>query len=81
MVLCSMYRTDDITIFPACLAPVSGCRIVSGLCDENLNFTESFGVIFSALRIRYGGIVGLSVISHLSLGGQSDFLIKLSCIL
>ena len=44
------------------------CAIVSGLCYENMNFTQSFGEIFAALRMRYGGEVGLSVISHLSLG-------------
>ena len=53
--------------------------IVSGLCDENRNFTLSFGEIFAVLRMRYAGKVGLSVVSHLSLGGQNDFLIKLSC--
>ena len=42
--------------------------IVSGLCYEYMNFTQSFGEIFAALRMRYGGDVGLSVISHLSLG-------------
>ena len=42
--------------------------IVFGLCYENINVTQSFGEIFAALRMRYGGEVGLSVISHLSLG-------------
>ena len=55
--------------------------IVSSLCDENLNFTLSSGEIFTALRMRFGGKVNLSVISHLSLGGQNDSLIKLSCFL
>ena len=55
--------------------------IVSGLCDENMNFTLSSGEIFTALRMRFGGKVNLSVISHLSLGGQNDSLIKLSCFL
>ena len=35
-----------------------------------MNFTASFGEMFAALRIRFGGKVGLSVISHLSLGWQ-----------
>ena len=56
--------------------------IVSSLCDENMNFTFiSSGEIFTALRMRFGGKVNLSVISHLSLGGQNDSLIKLSCFL
>ena len=32
--------------------------IVASLCDENMNFTQSFGGIFASLRMRYGGKVG-----------------------
>ena len=38
-----------ITIFPACLVPISGV-IACDLCDENVNFTQSFREIFTALR-------------------------------
>ena len=55
--------------------------IASGLCDENMNFTLSFREIFTALRMRYEGKLGLSLISHLSLQEQNDLLIKLSCFL
>ena len=41
--------------------------IVSSLRDENINFTYSFGNIFAGIRMRYGGKVGVSVISQLSL--------------
>ena len=41
----------------------------------------SFREISTALRMRYEGKLGLSVISHLSLGEQNDLLIKLSCFL
>ena len=40
--------------------------IVSGLCYENMNSTQSFGEIFAALRMRYGSEVGLSVISQVT---------------
>ena len=32
--------------------------IVTSLCDENMNFTQSFGGIFASVRMRYGGKVG-----------------------
>ena len=53
------------------------CLFFSFSCSWNF----CFGDIFAALRMRYGGKGGLSVISHISLGGQNDFLIKLSCFL
>ena len=55
--------------------------IFSGLCDENMNFSLSLGEIFAALRMRYGGKVNRSIISHLSLRGQNDSLINLPCFL
>ena len=39
-----------ITIFPACLVPSYFGVIACDLCDENVNFTQSFREIFTALR-------------------------------
>ena len=55
--------------------------IVSGLYDENINFTYNFGEIFVTLRMGYEVKVGLCIIVHLPSEEQNDFLIKLSCFL
>ena len=75
-----MSKELDITIFPACFAPISGWLFP--LCVMKTWILPKVAATFAALRVRFGGkVLGLYLIFHLSSGWQNDSLIKVSCFL